>query len=115
MNISIANFIFKGLAVWFLVDFGKGGDVSDYTLGMVFVWLFIFCRNTKINRIRKDLHGVYMLGLAFNLAALCFFFNYALSPVWKHAEFLNSIAIIILFVNLIFSMIKYLVCAVKSR
>jgi len=113
-NISIASFIFKFLAIWFLVDFGKGGDVSDYTTGMVLLWLFVLGRSTGFKSIKKSLHGVYMFGLAFNVAALYFFFHYAFYPVCKYAGFLNSIALLVLIFNLVVSTVVYFIMAMKT-
>ncbi|MDI6976256.1 hypothetical protein [Serratia sp. Se-RSBMAAmG] len=114
MKTSIVSFILKILAIWFLVDFGKSGNVSDYTTGMVLLWLFIFCRQVKFESAEKRLHGIYMLGLAFNLTSNYFFFNYAFYPVCKYAGFLNSIAILLLILNLVFSTIMYFILALKT-
>lgn len=114
MKISIVNFIFKVLALWFLVDFGKSGDISHYTVGMIFLWFFIFCRNTKVSGVKKSLYSLYMFYLAFNVAAMYFFFHYAFKPAWEHAEFLNSIALIILILNMGFSIVNFLFRAIRT-
>lgn len=101
MKNNRAALIFKILALYFLVKFGKESNVDDYTIGMLFIWLFFMAKKTKIFYIRRDLYGSYMFSVVFNIAALYFVFHYAFVPVWSYAEFLNSFVIIIFIIHLI--------------